>query len=230
MRIPQISEGLLALRLLGPRLFVRKLSRLLYSKTRFLVLVKGLDHESPVSGNKVIVSPGSSEDVAKFFLLMSKESRESRYELLERKRFYEKGFHNCYIGRTIDSREMCGILWLATNRDIERTGSENYYPTLREDEILTENTYTLENFRGRGIMVDMPLQIEGIIREMGFKRWIRFPREDNLPSVRSCLKTGHLFLSQRILLCRFLFQTRKKVEHFDPPIPYSLHPETAKPK
>jgi hypothetical protein len=40
MRIPKISEGLLALRLLGPRLLVRKLACLLYSKTRFLVFVK----------------------------------------------------------------------------------------------------------------------------------------------------------------------------------------------
>ena len=229
MRIPNISEGLLALRLLGPRLFVRKLARLLYSKTRFLVFVKDLDQESPVSGNKVMLSPGSSEDVAKFFHLMLKESRESRYELLERKRFYEKGFRSCYIGRMIDSTEVCCIFWLVTNRDIERAGSENYYPTLREDDIFMENTYMLEKFRGRGIMDDVARQIEGIIRQMGFKRWIRFPQESNLPSVRMCLKSGHL-LSQRFLLCRFLFQTRKKnIEHFDPPIPYYLHPKTEKP-
>lgn len=221
MRIPKISDALLALRLLGPRLFLQALRNLLYSKTPYLVFVNDLQKQYSTSPKEISLSLASPEDAAQFFHLINKESRKSRSELLERKRFYEKGFHNCYIGRTINSKEMCCILWLVTKDDIEKTRSEEYYPRLKQDEVFAENMYTLEKFRGKGISNSSGLLLAEIAREKGFKRAFHYTAEDNIPSVRSNVRRGHL-LYKRVLFCRFFYQFKIKTIHqFDPPIPMS---------
>jgi len=226
--IPKISDGLLALKLLGPRLLLQKLRHQIYSQNPFLRLGKELEwrYHSLASHKGVTLLPASSEDVAQFFQTMAKESKESRYELLVRRRFYEKGFHDCYIGRATDSGEICSIVWMVTSRDVEKTKSENLYPGLRQDEVFGEHIYTLEKFRGKGVMNSTGRQHEEIARERGFKRMLFHVKEDNIPSLKSSIRRGHL-VYQRLVRCRFLFHVKMKIiDHFDPAIPISIPDET----
>jgi GNAT superfamily N-acetyltransferase len=142
--------------------------------------------------------------------------------MLARKTFYDKGFHDCYIGRTLDSNEMCSIVWQVTFRDVERTRSENLFPELRQDEAFQENIYTLEKYRGKGIMGSTGRQLDETARKQGFKRMFNYTREDNIPPLRASKGRG-LFIYARVLCCYFLFKKKNRIiERFDPPIPISV--------
>jgi len=216
-----LSKAMEAFRLLGPLLFFQNLGRQLSSATPYFVLVHELDGLLR-SDEKVSLELASSEDVASFFGLMAKESRRSRFELLVRKEFFEKGFHNCYIGRMTNSQEMCSIGWLVTSGDIQKTGFENYYPRLKPDEILGENIYILEKFRGKGAASSSARQHRAIARKQGYNRMLFYIREDNLPSLALSKNVGDR-ICQRIVRLKRLFRVDTKIiDQFDPPIPISI--------
>jgi hypothetical protein len=230
--IKRIPQGTLVLGLRGPGHFLWKLKDQLYSRTPYLMLGKELDgaNLSPTPPNGVTLLPASSEDVAQFFQIMAKGDKNSRYELLVRKSFYKQGFHNCYIGRTLDSDEICSIVWQVTFGDIEKTRSENLYPELKHDEMFAENIFTLEKYRGKGVMNSTGRQHEEIARKQGFKRMFFYVREDNIPSLRSSIKRGH-FIYQRLLRCHFLFHIKNiTIDRIDPPIPISIPHEVQEPE
>jgi hypothetical protein len=216
-----VSKAIEAFRLLGPFLFFQNLGRQLSSVTPYFVLVHELDGLLR-SDEKVSLELASSEDVASFFGLMAKESRRSRYELLVRREFYEKGFHDCYIGRMTNTREMCSIGWFVTSRDIQKTGSENYYPQLKADEVLGENIYILEKFRGKGVASSSARQHRAIARKLGYDRMLFYIREDNIPSLSLSMNVGDR-ICQRIVRHKRLFRVNMKIiDQFDPPIPISI--------
>jgi hypothetical protein len=222
--IRTLLKSLQILRLLGPQLFLKKVGHQIFSQIPHLCIGKELDNRnlSSESPKRVILLPASSENVLKFFELMAKEGKESRYEMLVRKSFYEKGFKNCYIGKTIESDEMASITWLVTPGDVRETGFEHRYPFLKEDEILGENIYTLEKFRGKGVMDTTGRQKEAIAAKQGFKRILFIVREDNVPSLKSSINRGHL-VYRRLMISHVLFRTKVKiVDNYNPPVPISI--------
>ena len=216
------------LRLLGPQLFLKKVRYQFFSQIPHLCVGKELDKSnlSSESPKRVILLPVSPENVLQFFELIAGESKESRYAMLVRKNFYEKGFKNCYIGKIIESDEMASITWLVTPDDVKKTGFEHRYPFLKEDEILGENIYTLEKFRGKGVMNTTGRQKETIAAKQGFKRILFIVREDNVPSLKSSIKRGHL-VYRRLMISHVLFRAKVEiVENYNPPVPISIPHET----
>ena len=219
-----IRSGLLILQKAGLRIFLQKLGHQLYSSTVFLFMEKEPDDNDayPPSLHQCVVTPASPEDVEEFFQKMVYESEESRYQLLVRKWFYESGLHNCYIARTSDTNEMCHIRWMVTSRDMRETGYEIRLPTLKEDDVLAENAYTLERFRGRGINTAAARPIDEIYRKQGFRRIMSYIDENNIPSLKTSKKRGNKVF-ERVLERHILFRvTWKMIERFDPPVPIHI--------
>ena len=153
------------------------------------------------------------------------ETKEGRYQLLGRKWFYEYGFHNCYIARTSDTNEMRSIQWLVTSQDIIEMGWENRFPKLKEDEVMIENTYTLERFRGKGVHRAAAYQLDEILRREGFRRIVVYSAEENIPSLRADKRVGYQVF-ERVLERRILFHvTRETIKRFDPPVPIPIPQE-----
>jgi len=143
--------------------------------------------------------------------------------MLDRKAFYEKGFDDCYIGRTIESDEIASITWLVSPGDVKKTGSEHRYHFLKEDEMIAENIFTLEKFRGKGVMEATGRQEEAIAAAKGFKRILCIIREDNIPSLKSCMRRG-LLVYRRLMISHILFHVRVEItDNFNPPVPISIH-------
>jgi len=219
-----ISKGIEAFRMLGPSLFFRNLGRQLYSAIPYFVMVQELDRFKPAD-EKVDLTAASAEEVVHFFDLMAKEGRLSQIELLTRREFYRKGFHDCFIGRTIDSNEICSINWFVTAEDIRKTRSENYYPGLRPGEVIGENIYILKKFRNKGMASSSARRHRAIAQKRGYKRMLFYIRENNLPSIGISQRSGDLIV-RRIIRRKLFFQMKTKiVEQFDPPIPISLPDE-----
>ena len=216
------------LRLLGPRLFLEKVRYQVFSRIPHLCLGKELDNRNTASKSyqEVILLPASSEEVRQFFQLMAMESKESRYAMLVRRSFYEKGFDNCYIGRTIESGEMASITWAVTPGDVKKKRFEHRYPFLREDEMIGENIYTLEKFREKGVMESTGRQEEAIAAGQGFKRMLFIVREDNVPSLKSCKRRGRL-IYRKLMISHILFHIKvETIDKYNPPALISIPDET----
>ena len=108
------------------------------------------------------------------FQKIKTESKESAYELIQRKMFYDSGFHNCYVARTADTNELCHINWLLSSEDnnVRSRGFRSQLPRLKEDELLVENFFTFEKYRGNRLMASVIGQSLEMARSKGFKRMI----------------------------------------------------------
>jgi len=224
INIPILLKSFQMLRLLGPQLFLEKVRYQVFSRIPHLCVGKELDKrnlsfEGP-EGIKLFRA--SSEDVLQFFRLMASEQKESRYAMIERKNFYERGFKNCYIGMNIESGEMASILWSVTSGDVKRARSKHRYPFLKEDEIMGENIYVLEKFRGQGVMDSTGRQHEAIAAKQGFKRILFIIRESNVPSVKSSIRRGHL-VYRRLMISHVLFHVKvETLDNYNPPVPIPI--------
>lgn len=220
----KIYYCLLALRLLGPRLFLQKFGCQLYSNTPHFCVGKELDIIPSLdkSNHFLDLSPASSDEVKSFLQLMGRESKTSRYEMLARKCFYDEGFHNCYIGRLTSSNEMASITWLVRQSEIKKSKCEHIFPLIKEDEVFGENIYTLEKFRGKGVMNATGRLKEIIAKKQGFKRIFFIVKEDNLPSLKSSMRRGHLLYKKIQIRHSFFFTRMKIINQYNPPIPISV--------
>jgi hypothetical protein len=186
-----------------------------------------IDKLNVSSSFKCTVTLASQEEAKDFFRKIFKESRESRYDLLVRNWFYERGFRNLYIARTVDTHEPCNIRWVITSQDIQDTGYQDRYPNLRDDEFMTENVYTLEKFRRMGVQGASLRQVYEMMYKQGFRWDIGYIAEDNIPNLKSNKKLGKLVF-ERVEERHLLFRVKRKtLERYDPPIPIFI-PEGTK--
>lgn len=162
----------------------------------------------------------SPEDVKEFFNQMRNESDEGKYQLLVRKWYHDRGFGTPYVTKALETNEICSIRWMITAQDIDRAGFANRFPKLDKDEYMSENVYTLERFRNKGVQTSS--QTREIARSMGFKRNKGFVAEDNVPELRFLHRRGRR-VCEKVLERHLLFRvTRKTIERYDPPIPIEI--------
>ena len=127
------------------------------------------------------------------------------------------------MARAVDTREICGVRWLVTPAHIKMIGWEDRFP-LDEDQVMMENSYTLEKYRRQGVKTAFIPLIREIARNLGFTRTKGYLDETNIPQVLSDQKDGDL-VSARVLERHILFRvTRKVLERYDPPIPVKSPP------
>ncbi len=214
--------GLLVLIHAGLRTALGKLGHQVYGRSVFLTIVRPVEIPRPAGLTRCAVVQATPEEVGEFFKLMHGESREGRYQLLVRRWFHEHGFGDCYITWTADTNEMCCIRWIVTAEDIERVGWQDRFPTLRDDDVMTENTYVLRRFRRRGYQESSSHALDDIFKRQGFKRKVGFVEKNNLPQLQSSRKWGNV-ITEKAIERHFLFQVRRRtVERYDPPIPIPI--------
>jgi hypothetical protein len=220
-----VRFGLLILRWCGLRIFVSKTLHQLYGRAVFLVVAKQVDREQLPSDFKCTVSLASPNDMKELFSALRTESPEGRYQLLVRKWYHERGFGDCYIVRAVDTKEICGVRWLITQEHVKQLGWEDRFP-LEEDEYISENAYTFENYRRNGSAVAASNIIKDIVNQLGFKRYKYYIDETNIPSLKWSKRYGDK-ASERILESHFLFRiSRKILEQYNPPVPVEAPPDS----
>jgi hypothetical protein len=164
------------------------LRRQLYNRCIFFGLEKGLDTNNvrissllPYTWQKA-----SDKDIDELLVKAKVESKESVHELLKRKWFFECGFHDCYVARTADNGDMCFIGWMLSDKDDDliSSGFKSRLPRLKKEEVLLENHYTFERYRGNNVFPSVVTELCGLARDTGYKRMIAYVRKDNT----ACLK------------------------------------------
>jgi ribosomal protein S18 acetylase RimI-like enzyme len=208
-----VRYAALQLELGGPKPFFTQLKRQVYNKNLFLGLEENLDTNGKRIPSNLTYSlqQASEKDMEDLLAKAKSESKESVHELIERRWFYECGFHDCYVARTADTGELCFVAWLLSAKDnnLVNRNFKNRLPRLEEDELLLENCYTFEKYRGNSIMPSALLKLWQLARNKGFKRIITYVRKDNKSSLRAFEKLG-LRKFEEIPELKLFFFTRRK--------------------
>jgi RimJ/RimL family protein N-acetyltransferase len=208
-----VRYAALLLKIGGIRAFFTQLRRQIYSRDILFGLEKNLDANDVRVSSSLPCSwqKASEKDMEELLARAKAESKESIHELIERKWFYESGFRDCYVARTADTGELCFGAWLisANDSNLVNRGFKGRLPHLEEGELLLENCYTFEKYRGNSIMPSVLVELWELARSRGFKRLITYVRQDNVASMRAFEKL-ELRKFEEIPELKFLFFTRRK--------------------
>jgi GNAT superfamily N-acetyltransferase len=108
-----------------------------------------------------------------------------------RMRMTRAGLATCYVAAN-DENQPCYVQWLvgASENGKLRDVFEDRFPVLQSDEMLLEGAFTLEAWRGKGIMAAAMAQIAAKAADHGARWVITFVADDNIPSLKGCKKAG----------------------------------------
>ncbi|UCB43080.1 MAG: hypothetical protein JSV77_00065 [Dehalococcoidales bacterium] len=211
--IRRFRFAILLIRTGGFRVFLHQLQRQIYSRTTYYAMVKNLDTDITKVEAKIqyTLQLASKEDMDDVLNRVRFESKESTHELIQRIWFYESGFDECYIAKAADSGEPCHIHWMLFPRpdELRKRGFRGRLPILQEDEVLGENAYTFEKYRGYRLAAAAGADMYEIARSRGAKRWIGYVREDNIAMQKSEERSGFQKFGEMHELKLLFFTMRK---------------------
>jgi hypothetical protein len=118
-------------------------------------------------------------------------SSEEMFWRLAQQRLLQSGLRTCYVAIGPDGKP-CFMQWVILPADNERLRATfgNLYPTLGPDEALLEGAFTPDTSRGLGVMSAAMAQIAARAAEGGARWVITFVDENNVASVKGCLRAG----------------------------------------
>ena len=214
----KLGYSIVLLKVGGLECFFQQLRRQIYSRDTYIGWEADLDTDFiPVPRRlKYTVRLATEEDMEEVLQQSKSEGKQSTYELLQRKLFYESGFRNCYGARTADAGELCYMEWVIYPED-DNTASQAYrsrFPKLKENEILLENAYTFKKYRGNWLDASVTTEVLEMVRQNGFKRVILYVQQDNIASMKSQERQGFRRFEEVPELRRFFFTRRKHSQGF----------------
>lgn len=191
--LKKIRYALLMSRIAGPSVLAGELKRQIYSKSYFVGVEKNLN--GPCfefqTGIEYKLQKGKQTDIDDILVIAKTASKESAYELVMRIMFYNSGFRDFYVARTVGSGDLCYIAWLLSSAEHPelRDGFKGI-PPLKESEVLLFNLFTIEKYRGRGLASSVDSLLCNIAMEEGYKRAIAYPLGDNVAGIKALEKIG----------------------------------------
>lgn len=149
---------------------------------------------------------------------MALERQLPAVEMLKRKMCHEFGFHNSYVARTTKNNELCYVIWVMTQaeNDLLHRLYKNRFPKLKEGDVLFENRYTFEKFRGNRIAPSVDVQLCEMAKKDGFKRQIGYISSENIASLKAAERASHKPFEQ-VQIRKFLFFVRRKSSAIETP-------------
>ncbi len=209
----KVRYAIMLLKVAGLGVFFHQLKRQLYSRATLAGLEKDLDSDIVRVPTEVGYSLrlATEEDMEEVFQKIYTEGKESVCELIQRKMFYDAGFHNCYVARTIDTNELCHMKWLTSSKEeaVVSRGYRRLWHQLKDDELLVDNTYTFDKYRGSRISSSIAADLFEMARRNGFKRMITYVDHDNIGQLKSCERTGYRRFEE-VHELKLLFFTKRK--------------------
>jgi hypothetical protein len=144
----------------------------------------------PAASIPITVRPLRKADVPKIFNTDG-ASTEAARELMNRMQHLRADIPTCYVAVTADD-DPCYLQWLMGPEQNEkiRIYFNGIFPTLKPNEALLENAYTLERYRGKKIMPCAMAQIAAKATEIGARYVITFVEVNNIASLKGCHRAG----------------------------------------
>jgi GNAT superfamily N-acetyltransferase len=159
------------------------------------------------------VRPLRESDVAVLFDMNAPGiAHEGVRERLSRLVLLQMDIPTCYVAVTPDDRP-CYIQWLIPAQQSARIRAfSDRLPPLAPDEALIEYAFTLEAYRGQGIMASAMAQIAQRAVDFGARWVITFVPHDHVTSLKSCKRAGF----EPYLMCRETRRLFRRTVTFTP--------------
>ncbi len=113
------------------------------------------------------------------------------WRALRRSRELKAGIPTCYIAETKEGLP-CYVEWVFTHREnaaMKRLYGDEF-PPLSPDEAMVERVYTLEGFRGKGVMGEVLRQTVDRLKAQGCRKLITFVSPANKAAMKAFQKAG----------------------------------------
>jgi GNAT superfamily N-acetyltransferase len=116
---------------------------------------------------------------------------EAKRQRATRLRLVRLRLPTCYVAVTADDQP-CYVQWLigAESNDAVQRLFVNRFPVLAPDDMLLEGAFTLEAWRGKGIMAAAMAQIAEKALDHHARYVVTLVATDNIPSLKGCKKAG----------------------------------------
>jgi GNAT superfamily N-acetyltransferase len=147
---------------------------------------------APQAAIPLTIRPLTPDDISIIFANDNETlSGEAMRQRAIRLRMTRAGLATCYVAAN-DENQPCYVQWLvgASENGKLRDLFEDRFPVLQSDEMLLEGAFTLEAWRGKGIMAAAMAQIAAKAADHGARWVITFVADDNIPSLKGCKKAG----------------------------------------
>ena len=148
--------------------------------------------EAPAARLPLAIRPWREADTARLLDLAAPElTEEGRDERRTRLDLLAAGITMCYVAVTADDHP-CFIQWLiGPEENAEVQGYfKGIFPWLAADEALLEGGFTLEAYRGQGIMSWGLAAVAERGKDRGARWVLTFVTADNIPSLKGCRRAG----------------------------------------
>jgi hypothetical protein len=188
-------------------LVLRTIGRRLYSDHVSLGLRRDttLPFRVPRPPLSLTVRPIEPDDVPLFVDVTGPEvGRGSIMDRAHAAYLMESGVRTCYVAVTREGH-VCYMQFLidpSQNETIRRLYGD-LLPPLKADEALLEAAFSLERYRGRGVMLYVIPELAKRARELGLRWLIAFASVTNLPMLKGCKWAGFLPYVERRESYRF---------------------------
>jgi GNAT superfamily N-acetyltransferase len=108
-----------------------------------------------------------------------------------RQRMVDSNLATCYVAVTADGQP-CYVQWLIGPRENDKIRQifGDRFPPLAAGEMLLEGAFTLEAWRGKGIMASAMAKIAERALPAGARWGVTFVGAGNIPSLKGCKKAG----------------------------------------
>jgi RimJ/RimL family protein N-acetyltransferase len=188
-----LNKSIILCRISGFKVFIRKILRRMYHISHFIRLELDLDSALSkfLSSVDFYLELTSPDDIRNLLEIAKNSNSDTSYELVDRKFFYDSGFHECYIGKTKATNEPCYLGWLiSAKKHPELQHGFKGFPPLNNDEVLLFNLFVFDKYRGKGVSSSADAQICEIARKNGCKRAVVYPLQNNPAAVKALKKIG----------------------------------------
>lgn len=148
---------------------------------------------APQAKIPISLRPFRPDDMPNLFSETTAATERERVDIAWRLQMSEQGaLHSrCFVAVDEITGRPCHIQWLTTGySDVIRTAAA--LPVLQRDEVLLENAYTADTYRGMGIMSAVTAQIAERGAEQGARYVVAFIDQHNTASLRGGQRAGLL--------------------------------------
>lgn len=138
----------------------------------------------------ITVRPLRSSDIPAL-LSGLEEAGSATHDRKDRRKLVKAGINQCYVAAT-QADSPCYMQWLilpSENEKIQKIFG-GLLPWLGSDEILLEQAFTVEAFRGLGIMPCAMAQIAELGRAHGIRWALTFVDQYNIAALKGCQRAG----------------------------------------
>lgn len=195
LSITKILRSLFLLRKLRRREVIwRSLLLRLYSDTTYLGLRRDLSVAFKASEAKIPlkVRPLDRQDDLSFIDINEPGiSSAGAFERLHQVNMLRAKIRTCYVALDHSDRP-CYMQWLIPPSENDKIQAfyGNIFPRLEGDEALLEGAYTVDGYRGQGVMATAMAQIAERASDLGARWVITFVGERHIASLKGCKKAG----------------------------------------